>query len=128
MFVYIWSLSAWMVDTTFFANDPLLQARGVSGQVLNTDDVLTSEMTDRIRETGSTVANSQNNGSTIDRIGEAAGASVTSIWTYLELLSGSYAFNVLEWIGVPASFITILKLAWPVIVAATIIFYVTGRQ
>lgn len=126
-FVYIWSISLWFVDVTFFAEDPVLAARGIGGQALDTDALLEADGARQIAELGNRTANPINNGSIIDRISGAVAGGATSTWTLLELLSGTYAFNTLEFIGVHPNFITMLKLIFPMVVAVTIVYYITGR-
>lgn len=126
-FVYIWSISLWFVDITFFEEDPVLAARGVGGQVLDTSALLNQDGARQIAEIGNATANPINNGSIIDRITGAVAGGATSTWTLLELLSGTYAFNTLELVGVDSNFITVLKLIFPLIVAVTIVYYITGR-
>lgn len=131
IFIYIWSASLWFVDATFFAEDPLLTMRGLDGTPLNTGALLEGDTPQRIRDIGDTVGNPRNQSTSsepIDRIGDAIGGNVLMLWTYIELLSGTYAFNVLELAGVHPNFIALMKLVFPVIVAATVIFYITGRQ
>ena len=128
VFVYIWSLSLWFVDATIFAEDPLLAARGLGGEPLNTGALLEGDIPERMKNIGSDTANVVNNGSIIDRIGQTAAGGVVSTWTIIELMTGTYAFDTLRLIGLPGEFVVILQLIFPVIVAVTIVFYITGRQ
>lgn len=128
VFVYIWSLSLWFVDSTFFVEDPTLIARGIDGRPLNASLLLEGETPDRLRQAGEAVANPINNATVLDRISNAVAGGATSTWTIIELLSGTYAFSVLEQVGVHPNFVLLLKAIFPVIVATTIIFYITGRQ
>ena len=127
-FVYIWSLSLWFVDITFFAEDPTVQARTLTGAPLDTALIIEGDTPTAMREVGSKVANPANNGSIVDRIADTVAGGAISTWTLLELLSGTYAFSVLETVGLDANFVTMLKLIFPLIAAMTIVFYVTGRQ
>lgn len=128
VFVYIWSLSLWFVDATFFAEDPTLSARTVSGQPLNSSLLLEGDTPDRLRSVGEAVANPINNATVLDRISNAVAGGATSTWTLLELLSGTYAFSTLEAVGLHPNFIVVLKAIFPIVAAVTIIFYITGRQ
>ena len=104
-----------------------MAARGIGGQALDTDALLQTDGARQIAEIGNRTANPINNGSIIDRISGAVAGGATSTWTLLELLTGTYAFNTLEFIGVHPNFITMLKLIFPLVVAVTIVYYITGR-
>ena len=127
-FIYLWSISLWFVDATFFAEDPTLAPRTVDGAPLDTELLLNSEGSEGFRTAGEAALNTRNNGTVLDRLAQSVTVGTTATWTILELLTGTYAFNVLEDVGVHPNLVTVLKLMFPLIVAITVIYYVTGRQ
>ena len=124
-FIYIFSASAWLVDVTFFAGTEY-QPTSLTGD--NIDSMaLVMEGSEDIRELGTNTLNPERDGSILDRVGDFANTGFFSIWTILELLSGTYAFNALEQIGMPAAFVLMLKLIFPTLVAFNVIYLLVGR-
>ena len=124
-FIYIFSASAWVIDVTFFAGTEH-QPQNLKGLPLDTQ-ALTLEGSESIRGLADNTLNPERDGSILDRVGEFAQTGYFSIWTILELLSGTYAFNALEILGLPAAFITFLKLIFPMLVAFNVIYFLIGR-
>lgn len=124
-FIYIWSISLWFVDETFFGADESIVARDLQGRPLNTTALLETEGAERFRNADGAAARGPE--PVWDQIGSALGSGASSVWTVVELATGTYAFNVLERVGVHHNFVMLLKLVFPVIVAMTVVYYVTGR-
>ena len=124
-FVYIFSVSAWLVDVTFFAGTDYVVTNLV-GTPLDSHE-LVMEGSENIRGLADSTLNPERDGSILDRVGEFANTGFFSVWTILELLSGTYAFNALETIGMPAAFVLALKLIFPCLVAFNVIYFLIGR-
>ena len=104
-FVYILSLSMWLVDSTLHS-DPSLRAGGAPGGLPGADAPPGGDAPDLW-----------------------TGADETpSFWDLLELLAGTYVFGVLEHAGLHQNVVFVIKAIFPVLAASTAVHYVVGRR
>ena len=124
-FVYIFGVSAWAVDVGVFEGQAI-RAHTISGNLLDTED-LAIERTEQIRAISNKTLNPSDSGNPVDRITDFATTGYFTAWTMLDLLTGSYLFAALGLLGLPAFFIFMIQLIFPMIVAMTVLFFVLGR-
>ena len=124
-FIYIFSISTWLVEVQFFAESDYV-VKGLDGMPLDTHN-LVMDGTEDIRGLADSTLNPERDGNILDRVGAFADTGFFSVWTMLELLSGTYAFNVLGTIGLPASFVLALKLIFPILVGFNVLYFLIGR-
>lgn len=124
-FVYIFNVSLWAVDTQFFAGTPNLPS-GLTGDELDTRTLVLNG-SENIRSLADDTLNPVRDDNILDRVGEFLTTGYISIWTLLDLLAGTYAFDALETIGVPSVFVLVLKLIFPILVAFNVIYFLIGR-
>lgn len=105
-FVYILSLAMWFVDATLFSEDPTLRARDMAGEPFDA------------------AAPPGGDAPGLPRTGAGGMPS----WDVLELLTGTYAFGVLERVGLHPNMVLVAKAIFPVVAASTVVYYIAGRR
>lgn len=125
LFVYIFSLSLWMVDEGIFQGS-YIRPMSLTGQVLDTEE-LAIERTEKIRAIANQTLNPTDSGDPLDRITDFTTTGYVTAWTMLDLLTGSYMFAALGLIGLPSYFIIFLQLLFPILVGFTVLYFVLGR-
>lgn len=131
-FIYLFSTCVWLVDEMILQHASI-RPMGIGppgdSTVIDTDVLVAGEgdsaqnyaaLSDRALNIGQ-------EGNVLDRITDFAVSGYNAIWVSLELLSGSYAWYVLDTINVPTPFIQVLQWIFPFIVISQVVWYVAGR-
>lgn len=71
-------------------------------------------------------ANFTTNSTFYDRVETFTTGAAFVAWELVQILTGTYIFNVMQLLGVPAQFVTVFVIAYTLILARTIIGYVRG--
>lgn len=123
-FCYILSISMWVIDETILPHTDFTP-RNLAGNPINTAALADNE---DIRNLANATMNARDGGDNIiDRIGQSLEASYAAIWVVLDLVSGTYMFNVLYGIGINPVLVTAMKLIMPLLIASQVIWFVAGR-
>lgn len=123
-FVYIFSTSVWLVDEVLLVHTTFGPV-GLDGQPLNSQALVNEGVT--FQEIGEAVLNPSQGGTVFDRVGQYLLTTYAVIWEMLDLLTGNYAFNVLNTVGVHPAFVTMMKVLFPMFVAFQVIWFLVGR-
>ena len=71
-------------------------------------------------------ANFTTNSTFYDRVETFTTGAAFVAWELVQILTGTYIFNVMQLLGVPAQFVTVFVISYTLILARTIIGYVRG--
>jgi len=123
-FVYIFSVSVYLVDEVLLQHTTLSPV-GLDGQPLNPPELVNAGIA--FQEIGDDVLNPSQGGTIFDRISQYALTTYAVTWSMLDLLSGTYAFNILFTLGVNPALVTMIKLLFPMFVAFQVIWFLVGR-
>jgi len=123
-FVYIFSASLYLVDEVLLQHTTF-RPLGLDGQPLSPQNLVNEGI--EFQEIGEDVLNPSQGGTIFDRIGQYLLTTYAVIWSMLDLLSGTYAFNVLFTIGVDPAFVTVIKILFPMFVAFQVVWFLVGR-
>ena len=123
-FVYVFSLGLFLADAIILAPagmplSPLAGAADLTDFVANNAQ--------EVSTLGNATLNPANQDGPLERITYFVQGGQSAIWTLLSLLTGTYMFTFLALLGINTFFIVVLQLMFGLIVAATIIYYLTGR-
>jgi len=123
-FIYIFSVSVWLVDATILIHTEFTPV-SLDGTPIDSHDLVNDA--EGFRQLSEETLNPSQDGNILDRITQYFETGYASVWVVLDLLSGTYAFNILSTIGVPPAFVLALKFIFPMLVASQVIWYVAGR-
>ena len=124
----MFSTSIWLVD------EMVLTHTSIKPTGLNESEIDTAliergegEAENNFNDLRDKALNIEQDGNILDRISQFAETGYNSVWLVLDLLTGSYLFWVLGYIGVPQAFIQVLIWIFPFFVVSQVIWYVAGR-
>ena len=122
---YLFTIGLFIADIVFLA--PLgVEVQGISGTTIDTQKFL-NENSDSFQRLDDQSLNPERGANPIDRILQFSQTGFVGVWELLGLLTGSYIFLVMAFVGVPLVVIQAFQLIWGFIVVMTVIYYVTGR-
>ena len=126
--MYLLSCAAFITDVYLLSYTDL-PVVGLDGNNVDTRAEIEKyrELMDIGNKTLNPEAHGQDTG-IIDRVVGAATVTFASTWTLLSVIAGTYHLGVLHALGLPAGFITIVQMLMPILIAATVVYYVTGRR
>jgi len=123
-FIYIFSVSVWLFDATVLVHTDFAPV-GLDGSVIDTAALVNDG--NEFGQLSSETLNPAQDGNVFDRISQYFETGYASVWVVLDLLAGTYAFNILTTVGVPGPFVLAIKLIFPMLVASQVIWFVAGR-
>ena len=123
-FVYVFSLGLFLADAIILAPagmalSPLVGTADLTEFITNNAQSVSS--------LGNATLNPANQDGPLERVTYFLQGGQAAIWTLLSLLTGSYMFTFLALFGINTFFIVVLQLIFGLVVASTIIYYLTGR-
>ena len=128
VFVYMFSTSVWLVDEMILQHTNI-KPIGLNQSILDPDLIERGEgeSENNFQELRDRAINTEQDGNALDRINQFAETGNNAVWLALDLLTGSYFFWVLGYIGVPQPFIQVLIWIFPFFVVSQVIWFVRGR-
>jgi len=123
-FIYIFSASLYLVDEVLLQHTTLAPV-GLDGQPLSPVNLVNAGSA--LQEVGEDVLNPSQGGTIFDRVGQYLLTTYAVIWSMLDLLSGTYAFNVLYTVGVDPALVLVIKVLFPMFVAFQVVWFLVGR-
>jgi len=123
-FIYMFSVSAYLIDEVLLQHTTLTPL-GLDGTPLNPSNLINDGIA--FQNIGDETLNPSQSGTIYDRISQYLLTTYAVTWNMLDLLSGTYAFNLLYTIvGAPALVVAI-KVMFPMFVAFQVIWFLVGR-
>lgn len=122
----MFSISVYVVDEVLLTHTTI-QPRDLNGNVIVPTALVEQGQQAGFEGIMNATLNPSQGGTVFDRISQFALTTYSVTWSMLELLSGTFAFNLLFDIGVHPAFVFALKLMFPLFVGFQVMWFLVGR-
>ena len=125
-FIYLISISAYAMDLLIFEHIDMRPV-GFDGELLDTD-MINSSANPWLAADDKILNASGDDLNIIERVGRFIESTYASVWIYIHLATGTYAFTLLGNLGMPGELVLLFQLIMPLIVVVTVVYMLSGRH